>query len=373
MHGAQPRVIGYVAPFSMTHASAAGAASANGPGSAVPLAHAPEPTLADKVAHYSATLMPAHLVHTFAHLNGALREISIHVHKPTAAQPHPPASEARMWRYQHFAHSEAFKRELTRHRVMRIDLGAYYSAPPSLERHRVGAYACSRELVFDVDADAYDGVRTCCRANTVCSACWPLLACAAECLDHVLRRQFDFKHVLHVFSGRRGVHVWVCDRRSTTLSEGARLEIVRLFGALRAAAATARRAFSRGERALVSVMRRHYETFVERQALAARTKPPSERASDAAVVLAMVPRLDTAITAQLAHLLRAPFSAHPSCGSLALPMPLEALCALDPATARVTAQALYTDANDELARRAFSASLRYMQNFIDDVRESVPQ
>ena len=84
-----------------------------------------------------------------------------------------------------------------------------------------------KELVFDLDANEYDLVRTCeCKGRAVCQICWELMQDAAEIMDETLKIDFGFKEVTWVFTGGRGYHCWVNDPEALRFSQEQRSAII---------------------------------------------------------------------------------------------------------------------------------------------------
>jgi hypothetical protein len=97
---------------------------------------------------------------------------------------------------------------------------SHESRPRHLDRvaaQRGVASACG-ELIIDVDFDCATMDRNtlcqCGTASRVCNVCWMRFMWPAQLvLEHLLRHFFEFKAFFTVFSGRRGFHIWVVDKR----------------------------------------------------------------------------------------------------------------------------------------------------------------
>lgn len=101
------------------------------------------------------------------------------------------------------------------------------SQPRDKKTVRPAAFAPQkRELVFDIDMTDYDGVRTCCSAADICSRCWGFIAAAVKVLHDTLVHQFGFRHLLWVYSGRRGIHLWISDTQAMDLTDDQRRALV---------------------------------------------------------------------------------------------------------------------------------------------------
>ncbi|XP_048320406.2 uncharacterized protein LOC107430144 isoform X2 [Ziziphus jujuba] len=137
-------------------------------------------------------------------------------------------------RFQSFNSASELENSIKEKCPFKIDIGPVYSVDPS-KRH---AYAqtgdnvftpVERELIFDIDMTDYDDVRYCCAGADVCLDCWPLMTIAIKVIDTALRDDFGFNHILWVYSGRRGVHCWVCDGKARRLTNEQRAAIADYF------------------------------------------------------------------------------------------------------------------------------------------------
>lgn len=132
-------------------------------------------------------------------------------------------------RYTSYPTLGQFKSELKKRCPIKIDLGAIYNHEPKKKSTCTDFAAEEKELVFDIDITDYDDVRDCCSGGAVCNECWPLMNCAIEVLELALRDYFGLQNRLWVFSGRRGIHCWVCDPGVTKYDGRIRTAIIKFL------------------------------------------------------------------------------------------------------------------------------------------------
>lgn len=131
-------------------------------------------------------------------------------------------------RYQSFKDKEEMMAMIQKRQPHKIDIGAVFTASPKEHANIKPELfkTVERELVFDIDMTDYDDIRTCCKGASICHRCWPYMTMALKTVDQALRVDFAFKHILWVYSGRRGIHCWVCDPAARQLSNEARTAVV---------------------------------------------------------------------------------------------------------------------------------------------------
>ncbi|TIC72494.1 hypothetical protein E3Q00_03942 [Wallemia mellicola] len=146
-------------------------------------------------------------------------------------------------RYLSFSTWDEWKKETLRLNPTRFEIGAVYTARPR-DKKSLGPSAFKtkeRELVFDIDMTDYDEIRTCAAGKDICEQCWGFVVAAMRILDTVLRQDFGYKHLLWVFSGRRGIHCWVSDPAARALTDEQRKALVGYIEVVRGSAQQAKK------------------------------------------------------------------------------------------------------------------------------------
>ncbi|XP_010676305.2 uncharacterized protein LOC104892163 [Beta vulgaris subsp. vulgaris] len=322
-------------------------------------------------------------------------------------------------RFQSFKTASELESAVKEKCPFKIDIGPVYSVDPS-KRH---AYAQTgdnvftpkeRELVFDIDMTDYDDVRYCCSGADVCRECWPLMTVAIKIIDTALRDDFGFNHILWVFSGRRGVHCWVCDAKARRLTNEQRAAIAEYFHVYKGNENSQKKVFLGGSalhpflaRSYTEVLRKYFEdTYLSSQKLLSSEERyekvlemiPDEsitselrgkwqdnrrssisredtnivrwgqlkhvlqsgkqkgqglrRCVEEIVFSYTYPRLDSEVSKHMNHLLKAPFCVHPKTGRVCVPIDPNQCEEFDPTTVPTLSQLL-----DELNRAGLGGDI----------------
>ena len=129
------------------------------------------------------------------------------------------------FRFQSFSSSEELRKKLISYCPKKIDIGAIYNVLPTQHKEAETFFPQEKEIVFDIDMTDYDDIRTCCQEAKLCDKCWKYMIVAYEILDQILKEDFGFHNILYAFSGRRGIHAWICDERARRLQDNGRAAI----------------------------------------------------------------------------------------------------------------------------------------------------
>jgi DNA primase catalytic subunit len=84
-----------------------------------------------------------------------------------------------------------------------------------------------KELVFDIDIPDFDRFCDCKENKMLCSVCWIHIEGAYFIMNFILTELFgyDKKNILYVFSGGKGLHCFINDKRALNLNEQQRFHI----------------------------------------------------------------------------------------------------------------------------------------------------
>ncbi|KAI0870482.1 DNA primase small subunit [Hypoxylon argillaceum] len=293
-------------------------------------------------------------------------------------------------RYQSYPTSDLIRKDIISRLPTRFEIGPVYSTNPRDRkqlRNQNSFRPLAKELCFDIDLTDYDDIRTCCDKANICLKCWQFMTMAIKVIDTALREDFGFKHIMWVYSGRRGAHAWVCDKKARLMDDQKRRAIAGYLEVIRGGAQSGKRVnlwrplhphlsrsldilaphfqddvletqdpwaeSSRAEhllsllpdKTLNESLRKKWDSSPGRPSASkwadidALAKSGASKGLHARALLEAkqdvvleytYPRLDIEVSKKLNHLLKSPFVVHPGTGRVCVPIDTARLDAFDP-------------------------------------------
>ncbi|PNY25201.1 DNA primase [Tolypocladium capitatum] len=293
-------------------------------------------------------------------------------------------------RYQSFATADLLRKDVLRLMPSRFEIGPVYTTNPrdrKTLRNSSAFKPLAKELCFDIDLTDYDDIRTCCDKANICNKCWTFMTMAIKVIDAALREDFGFRHIMWVYSGRRGAHAWVCDKKVRSMDDQKRRAIAGYLEVVRGGAQSGKKVnvrrplhphlarsldilkphfqedvlgvqdpWASGEQAekllqllpdrtLNDSLRRKWDAAPGRASTSkwadidAMAKTGASKNLDAKALLEAkqdivleytYPRLDIEVSKKLNHLLKSPFVVHPGTGRVCVPIDTRNLEEFDP-------------------------------------------
>ncbi|CAH1769651.1 12176_t:CDS:2, partial [Entrophospora sp. SA101] len=221
-----------------------------------------------------------------------------------------------------------------------------------------------KELVFDIDMTDYDEIRT---------------------------YDFGFNHLLWVYSGRRGVHCWVCDEIARKLDDSERKAIVSYLEVIKDQDVL--KDENCWNKVLGCIPNEEIKNTLTKHWLENPSQTSSDRwknitdelnkknlsmCENEIILQYAYPRLDRAVSTTISHLLKSPFCVHPN--TVCVPILPETCDDFDPLSSPTVsllvdelerAHAIHPVTKDFYSKTSLKSHIKYFNEFVRQLPKEV--